>query len=123
MSKIKQVLVLRKDLGMRKGKMAAQAAHGASMFLYDLINRSLFSMADEVTRQWLASGVTKICVGVDSEEELLMLHGIAKRAKLRAYLVEDAGLTELESGTPTCVAIGPDKAEEIDKITAHLKLL
>jgi PTH2 family peptidyl-tRNA hydrolase len=123
MRDVKQLLVLRKDLNMRKGKMAAQAAHGASLFLYDLIDRGLFGLMDEPTRLWLRSGTAKICVGVESEKELLAVYEAAKDAKLRVNVVCDSGHTEVEPGTLTCVAIGPNYVEEIDRITGHLKLL
>ena len=112
----KQVIVIRKDLNMRKGKMVAQGAH-ASMGAY-------MACEANVGMGWTQTGSTKICVGVDSKEELLEILDKAEDAGLPNWLVVDKGLTEF-GGVPTmtAIAIGPAKAEEIDKITGELKLL
>jgi PTH2 family peptidyl-tRNA hydrolase len=117
MSDYKQVIVMRKDLNMRKGKMIAQGAHAV---LKVFLNSSFTSS----TKEWLNSGQTKICVSVDSEEELLAKYEAAKSAGLNAALIQDAGHTEF-NGVPTytCIAIGPGESSEIDKITGDLKLL
>lgn len=143
---LKQVIVVRRDLNMRKGKMCSQAAH-ASMaailtkdsnsssgflkkvflwlgdFIFGIDNSTKLVDTVEV-RQWLAGKFTKICVSVDSEKELLDIYKSAKAEKLLCSLIQDAGLTEF-GGVPTytAVAIGPAKPEKIDKITGHLKLL
>ena len=65
----------------------------------------------------------KICLGVESKAELIDIYNKAKEANLPVYTVTDAGHTELEPGTVTCLAIGPAKDEDIDKITGNLKLL
>ena len=111
---MKQVIVMRKDLNMRKGKMCAQAAH-ASLGAY-------FKALDHIL-EWEDTGATKICVGVDSLEELHLIGEAAKQAGLLFYAVLDAGRTEFKEPTYTCLAIGPAPDEEIDKITGHLKLL
>jgi PTH2 family peptidyl-tRNA hydrolase len=69
-------------------------------------------------------GITKVCVGVDSEDELLAVHRAAQTAGVRSTLITDAGLTEF-GGVPTntCLAIGPDWNEKVDAITGALKLL
>lgn len=125
----KQVIVVRKDLNMRKGKIAAQAAH-ASMGA--LLNRAAPPYEGEIrinvehvaTREWLAGRFTKVCVSVGSEEELVDIYKKALAAGLNAKLIQDAGLTEF-NGVPTltCLAIGPDYPEQIDPITGHLSLL
>lgn len=112
---MKQVIVIRKDLGMRKGKMVAQGSH-ASLGSY--LKAAYANQCD-----WMYDGQTKICVGVDSEEELLDIATQAEHADLPNYLVKDAGHTELPPGTFTAVCIGPAEESEIDKITGHLKLL
>jgi len=128
--KIKQVIILRKDLNMRKGKMVAQGAH-ASMAA--IINRGgikhrestslVINMTPEM-KEWLNGGHAKICVGCNSEEELIKLYEQAGKAGLLCSLIQDAGHTEF-SGVPTytAVAIGPAKAEDVDKVTGDLKLL
>jgi len=106
---------------MRKGKMVAQGAHASVNFLRDMILSDL--EPSRVQIEWLTGGMTKICVGVDSEDELLAIFDKARAAKLTVHLITDAGLTEFAGPTKTCLAIGPDRAEDIDKITGELKLL
>ena len=135
MSEIKQVIVMRKDLKMRRGKEIAQGGHASMKFLAEKIravkDNRVRSMAGEhfpiflsdVEEAWLLNRFTKICVKVMSEEELLDIHQKAKDAGLISTLVQDAGKTEFK-GVPTytCLAIGPDRAEHIDPITGHLPL-
>jgi len=114
---MKQVIVIRKDLKMRRGKEIAQGAHAAMAFLI----KGDFTRANLNT--WLHGGQTKICVSVDSEEELLEIYNNAKDAGLIVNIIIDAGRTEFNGiPTNTCIAIGPNKSEDIDKITKHLKL-
>lgn len=128
----KQVIVLRKDLKMRKGKMVAQGAHASMKAIFNegyLQTESLgldifvIPMSAEV-EDWMVGIFTKICVSVDSEEELLSIYKQAKDADLVCSLIQDAGLTEF-AGVPTytAVAVGPGRNEDIDKITGELKLL
>lgn len=112
---IKQVIVLRKDLNMRKGKMVAQGAH-ASLMSYIQAN-------ERVRSEWLGSGQTKICVGVDSEQELISIHERAQEMGLTSSLILDGAKTEFDEPTWTAVGIGPNSAELIDEITGKLKLL
>jgi len=137
---IKQVLVMRTDLGMRKGKMIAQGAHASMKVFFDRAQAHypvIRSPADVgappelriplLTREeekWVFGLFTKVCVQVKSEEELLRLHQQAMAANLPCALIEDAGKTEFHGvKTPTCIAIGPADAEAIDAITGELKLL
>lgn len=118
----KQVIVLRKDLNMRKGKMIAQGAH-ASITAY-LQAVSSEGEASRAAKRWFKEGQTKICVGVNSEEELDLLYQRAKEAGVTASLIVDSGRTEFKGKpTKTAVAIGPNKVGKIDAITSHLKLL
>jgi PTH2 family peptidyl-tRNA hydrolase len=115
---MKQVIVVRKDLNMRKGKMVAQGSH-ASLGAF----RGSEVQCPEKVKEWLQTGQTKICVSVDSEAELLEIYTKALDSGIVAYLVRDAGNTELEPGTKTAVCLGPAEEKEIDKITGKLKLL
>ena len=117
----KQVIVIRKDLGMRKGKMIAQGAHAAIGAMEAAWAHGDYADAVAV---WNQTGTTKICVSVDSEQELMSIYGQATRARLPVYLVTDSGRTEF-GGVPTrtCLAIGPGPQSEIDPITKDLKLL
>ena len=112
---MKQVIVIRKDLNMRKGKMVAQGSH-ASLGAY-------LTAPLAYRNTWFASGQTKICVSVDSEEELLKIYKLAQEAKLPNALIRDAGHTELEPGTLTAVGIGPCEDDAVNEITGKLKLL
>lgn len=141
MNNPKQILILRKDLNMRKGKMCAQAAHASMAVILNVMQeRSIPSdfhkdMADDQglfldqntskpLNEWLAGSFTKICVSVDSEDELIQLYKEAEAKGILCSLIQDAGLTEF-GGVPTytAVAIGPDYPEVIDPLTRHLKLL
>lgn len=111
----KQVIVIRKDLNMGKGKIAVQACH-ASLFAYECANWL-------IKIKWKRHGAKKIVVYVNSEKELLNIYKNSIDAKLPCYLVKDAGKTQIKSGTYTALAIGPAKDENIDSITGKLKLL
>lgn len=133
----KQVIVVRHDLNMRKGKIASQSAHAAMKVFFDLMQKTsdLSCNSAEVPvyytfkatkpmEEWIDGIFTKICARVDSEEELVKLYEQAKTAGIPAALIEDHGITEFHGIlTKTCIAIGPDEAEKIDKITGHLQLL
>jgi peptidyl-tRNA hydrolase, PTH2 family len=124
-SGLKQVIVMRNDLNMRKGKMIAQGSHASRMFMiYRLLNA--WRSKEDVARheEWMTKGMTKITVRVDSEAELLEIEQKAKDANLEVYLITDAGHTEFKGvPTKTCLAIGPNDVDEIDVVTGHLKLL
>jgi PTH2 family peptidyl-tRNA hydrolase len=125
---VKQVIVVRKDLQMRRGKEIAQSCHASISFLSHKIRNSLNGRKAEIKlteaeMAWFEGAFTKVCVRVDSEEELLEVYQKALAAGLTAQLITDAGRTEF-NGVPTrtAVAIGPDEIEKIDKITGNLKL-
>ena len=116
----KQVIVLRKDLGMRKGKMVAQGAHAS---LGAILENGKLKKHKDIDA-WLEGRFTKICVSVDSERDLLDVYNDAVRAKIPCSLITDAGLTEFDGvPTKTAVAVGPGVPSEVDKITGDLKLL
>ena len=114
----KQALVMRADLQMGKGKLAAQASHASVMAFLDAREKNA-----NAANQWVESGMKKITLKVQSEKELLDIFNAAKRAKLPCALVRDAGHTQLEPGTLTGVGIGPAEDSTLDKITGGLKLL
>ena len=109
--------------------MAAQAAHASlSAFLTfskaTMIKGFIPILLDEAAEEWFKDSYTKICVGVDSLDELLEIHQKAEAAGLPCRLIVDNGTTEFHGvKTPTCVGIGPAYNEDIDKITGKLKLL
>lgn len=127
----KQIIILRKDLKMRLGKSVSQGSHASlgvllvenkpfqtvCKFVYNILFNKYF-------RNWVSGNFKKICVYVNSEQELLDLHKQAQNSKILNCLILDSGLTEF-AGNPTytALAIGPDDESKIDKITKHLKLL
>ncbi len=114
---MKQIIAMRTDLNMRKGKMVAQGAHASVAVIVN-------NVPDPRIDEWLEGSFTKICVRVDSELELLDLYEKAKSAGLLTELITDNGTTEFGGvKTRTCVAIGPDTNERLDPITGHLQLL
>src|SRR3990167_3977836 len=121
MNETKQVIVIRKDLGMRKGKFAAQAAHASiAVFLKNPnIKKNTLSISiDDDIKDWLITGQAKIVVFVESEQELLDLYDAAKRKDIRCSLIIDAGRTEFDGlPTKTAIAIGPAQSSIIDTIT------
>lgn len=119
---IKQVIVMRKDLNMRKGKMVAQGSHASIAFLTRRIQGN--EAITDIQKQWLENSFVKVCVGVDSEQELLEIESKATEVGIECHLVTDNGKTEF-GGVPTktCLALGPDLSEVLDKVSGHLKLL
>jgi len=129
--KIKQVIVIRKDLKMRKGKIAAQAAHASCCSLLRLAKDSKNGkkMVIEFSKEsdfgwWCVGGFTKICVYVNSEEELIALANKCAKEEVICTVITDKGATEFKGvPTRTCIAIGPADADKIDQITGELPLL
>ncbi len=115
---IKQVIVVRSDLSMGKGKMCAQVGH-ACIDAYIKSNSKDRKICDE----WIRQGMQKVVLKVLSEKELVEIFQMAKQQKLPSSLIIDAGRTQIEPGSKTCVGIGPAYAKEIDKITANLSLM
>jgi len=111
----KQVIVIRQDLALPKGKMAAQAAHAA-------VEAAFRSDKKEVA-QWRSEGMKKVVLKVKNEKELLKVLQEAKDVGLVTALITDAGRTIVEPGTKTCIAIGPDEEERIDAITGKLSTM
>lgn len=125
----KQWIVLRKDLGMRKGKMVAQGSHGVLKVVIEQMVRGpekgKFTLwASDALLAWLEGKFTKITLGARSEEELLDVYAKAKSAGLMCTLITDAGLTEFAGvETNTCVVIGPAYPNQVEPITGDLPLL
>lgn len=132
---VKQTLIWRNDLKVRRGKEDAQIAHSSIMWL----SKRVMGLMEECERtdvahylpalftkeelEWMAGSFTKICLQVDNEAQLDEVYERAKAAGLLVELVIDAGRTEFNGvPTKTCIAIGPNRAEDIDKITSELKL-
>src|SRR3989338_3015694 len=101
MAEFKQAIVVRTDLGMGKGKIAAQSAH-ASLSALEKTQQKNPQWAEE----WKSQGQQKVVLKVNSEKELLELFEEAKK-ELPCALIKDAGHTQVESGSITCLGIGP----------------
>ena len=126
--KVKQVIVMRKDLNMSKGKMVTQGAHASIAFLTNKMKDNLSNPEalwwvnlSQAEKEWVYGTFFKVCVGVDSEKELLDIayNAIAMGISVK-YIEETAGF---DKPTVTCIAIGPDYSSVIDPVTKHLKLL
>jgi len=126
----KQVIVIRRDLRMRRGKEIAQGAHASMAWLRQrvmprmtpagTVDHIQFSAAE---RAWLEGSLRKVTVRVGSEAELMAAYEKALEAGLAAHLITDRGLTEF-GGVPTrtCLGIGPDYDHLIDPVTGDLEL-
>ncbi|HET6641106.1 MAG TPA: peptidyl-tRNA hydrolase Pth2 [Nitrososphaeraceae archaeon] len=114
----KQVIVVRKELRMGMGKLAAQVAHAAVSGAEHVMtsNPSWFM-------KWFSSGQAKIVVKVHSLEDLHRIKRKAQTSGLPVVQVQDRGLTQIPEGTITCLGIGPAPSPLIDRITKDLKLL
>ena len=126
----KQVIVIRRDLRMRRGKEIAQGAHASTAWLANRViqgmtpNGTVDHVAlSEAERAWLESSFRKVTVKVSSEEELMAVYRKAVEAGLVVHLVTDRGLTEF-GGVPTrtCLAVGPDYDDLVDPVTGDLEL-
>lgn len=112
----KMNIVVRDDLDLSKGKIAAQTGHA-------VLECWLRSDDEKLKRAWREEGGKKVVLKCESQEELYGLNEAAKRAGLITAVIQDAGHTEIAPGTVTCLGIGPDKEEKIDKVTKTLQPL
>lgn len=127
---MKQVIIIRKDLNMRKGKIAAQASHASMKAILNEAkpvekddDELVIPLSHEMA-EWLSGIFTKICVGVNSESELLDIYNQAVAKNIHCSLIQDCGLTEFNNiPTYTAVAIGPGDPTILNEITGDLKLL
>lgn len=115
---IKQAIIIRTDLEMSRGKLAAQVAH-ASLMSYFAAEK----FDKEVTEKWLDTGEKKIVLKVSGEEALVKLFKAFEFKKVPCALVSDAGLTEIPPGSKTALGIGPWQSSKINELTSGLKLL
>lgn len=125
----KMVIVMRKDLKNTKGekihtgKIITQGAHSVLGFVWDNVKgkKISFEMSD-AQYDWYKSGQTKITLKIEGEKALMEIYQKAKAAGIFAELITDAGRTEFGEPTKTCIALGPDYSEKIDKITGELSI-
>ena len=112
---LKQIILVRTDLKMPKGKLAAQAAHASV--------DAVLNSKKKLIKLWKSQGMKKVCLKVDSLDQLLLILEKAKECRLQTAIITDAGKTFFNEPTITCGAIGPDFTNSIDEITKELKML
>lgn len=139
MYKSKMMIVMRRDLNMRKGKIAAQAGHACIDAVLMALKKEgrmndfeicedglILNNAEKINSplsDWFSYGCAKICVYVNSEEELFEIENKAKEKGIIASVITDAGMTEFHGvPTKTCLALEPLPAEIADEITGNLPL-
>ncbi|HIP63147.1 MAG TPA: peptidyl-tRNA hydrolase [Archaeoglobus profundus] len=115
MKEVKQVIVVREDLKLSRGKLAVQVAH-ASIIGYEKADK-------DIREIWKSQGQKKIVLKVPDLKTLMEIKEKAEKIGLITGVVVDAGLTEIPPGTVTAIVIGPDDAKKIDKVTGSLPLL
>lgn len=134
MTDIKMVIIVRKDLHCRAGKIAAQVAHASMKVILDMMmviepyplveHWTLKLRKDSALYDWLSGHFTKIVLYVDSLEEMESIEKSAKELGIPTAKIIDAGKTEFHNvPTPTCVALGPYDGEVLNRLTGHLKLI
>ena len=111
----KQVILVRKDLKLPLGKASSQVAHAS-------VDATLKS-DKKIVELWKKEGGKKIVRKVKDEKELLKYKQMAEDLGLKTALIKDAGHTVVEPGTITCLGIGPDEEEKIDKVSGKLKMM
>jgi PTH2 family peptidyl-tRNA hydrolase len=133
---MKMTLVVRKDLKMGTGKVAAQCSH-AAVAAVDLITDKSFEVEQRGAgaakgreaewaawlTAWKTIGSKKVTLRVDDEATMLALAGEARKAQLPHYVIQDAGRTQIAAGSRTVLAVGPAPASLVDAITGDLKVL
>jgi len=111
----KQVILVRQDLKLPKGKLSVQCSHAS-------VQAVLKSHKDDIEK-WRSDGMKKVVLKVKDREELMKYKAMAEDNGLVTALITDAGRTVVEPGTVTCLGIGPDKEKKIDKVTGKLKMV
>ncbi len=109
------VIFMRTDLNMGRGKIAVQAGHAVAL--------TMFRTDAEISELWLVNNQVKIVLAVNTLEELLLVEETAIRNKLPCQIVQDAGRTEVDSGTITCLAVGIESRRRLLKLTEGWKAL
>jgi PTH2 family peptidyl-tRNA hydrolase len=138
MQEVKQYIIVRRDLGMNAGKLAAQAGHAVMKVFFDKMSFSpctgcsppgepsagTYSFeATHEEKQWIDGKFTKITKGVKSEAKLMDVYNKAKEAGLNVSLIKDAGLYGLDGENYTVVAVGPNYVDKCEPVVGKLRLL
>jgi len=112
---MKQVILVREDLKLPRGKTAAQVSHAS-------LEAAMKSSKNKLEK-WKSEGSKKVILSVKDKEELFKYKDKAKKLNLKIALIKDAGRTFLKESDYTCLGIGPDEESKIDKVSRDLKLL
>lgn len=115
---MKQAIIVRQDLKMSTGKIAAQVAHGSVSCALKAMKKK-----KKIFDIWSTFGQKKVVLGIKDLSGLKILAESAKANNLVYEVIRDMGLTELKPGTITVLGIGPDREDKIDKLTKDLSLL
>ena len=119
---LKMVFLVRQDLKMGAGKIAAQVAH-AAVGLFDDIISGDNDYKLSALEYWNTFGAKKIVLKVPNLEVINNVTKLCKEAKLPFVVISDAGHTQIPAGSITVLGIGPDASEKINKITGSFKLM
>lgn len=122
---IKQLIIIRRDLKMRRGKEIAQGAHAAMAFLTEIITPEggLKRPLTSKELQWVGGSFTKVVLQVPNWDALIKAFQLAKEFGIAAKLVTDNGATEFNGApTVTALAIGPEDSDALDPLFGNLKL-
>jgi len=123
--KYKQAIVVRADLKMSQAKFGVEIAHASVGAIYQTLANPIeisAYLSKETLSGWFSEGFRKIILKVPSDKEILQLERKCKDLHIPHFVVYDFGLTELEPNTLTCIGIGPDLNENVDKVTGRLRL-
>lgn len=116
---MQMIFCVRNDLKMGKGKIAAQVGHA----VLGLYKQNLNDKNSTMLEKWEATGQAKIVVKINSEKEMYNIFVKAQQMGISTHIVQDAGKTQIESGSNTVIAIGPDFKNRLNQVTGHLKLM
>ena len=120
---VKQVMVYRRDLAMRKGKIAAQCAHASMAVFFQRDEGPVDRLSvrlDGPMAAWAKGRFAKVVLSVEGEAELMQIHAEASQRGVPCALITDSGKTEFHGQpTRTTVALGPAPSSEIDAITGR----
>ncbi len=111
----KQVILVREDLKLPKGKLSVQVAHAS----LDAASKS----DKKLLEKWKQQGAKKVALKVADEKELFKCMSLLENEGIKVALIKDAGHTVVEPGTITCLGVGPELEEKIDKVTGKLKMV
>lgn len=137
---VKQFIIVRTDLPMNAGKVAAQASHSCMKVFFDKMtftpledspntpseNNYVGTYSWSVTEeelQWVQGKFTKVTKKVKNENQLLKVYNKAVEAGLNVSLIKDAGLYGLEGENYTCIAVGPNYVDRCEPVVGKLQLL